>query len=141
MRPLIFLDIDGVLAHYGSNGEIDPRCVDRLNEVIARTGAEVVISSTWRTSHSPDQMQALLKTYGFLGRVVGATPVLLGRTRGEEIAAYLMSLGRPVRFAILDDVDDVGELGDHLVLTDDFVGLEDRDVGACVELLERRRKS
>jgi len=135
MRTLLFLDIDGVLAHDSSGGAIDPECVDRLNEIIGRTGAEVVISSTWRTTHGPAEMQRVLERRGFAGRVAGATPVLLGKTRGEEIASYIAALGEDVRFAILDDVDDMGELADRLVTTDELVGLQKADVEQAVELL------
>lgn len=64
---IIFLDIDGVLNHedfyrerfekrYDDGAiehpysEIDPKTVQRLNKIIEETGANIVISSTWRHS-------------------------------------------------------------------------------------------
>jgi hypothetical protein len=135
MARLLFLDIDGVLNHYGSAGKIDRACVARLNHIVERTGAVVVISSTWRVTHSPEQMQRLLTGHGFSGEVVGDTPCLYGRPRGEEVAAYLDDNGEVEAFAIVDDNADLEPVADHLVLVDDFVGLSDADVAACVELL------
>lgn len=132
---IIFLDIDGVLAHYESNEEIDPVCVARLDKLVEETGADIVISSTWRASHSLEEIQVQLEMHGFRGRIVDATPVLLGATRGEEIAEYLASIQEPLRFVILDDVNDVGDLVHHLILVDDFVGLQDEDVERCLNLL------
>lgn len=58
----IFLDIDGVLNHeqwYDSQHNnpdakpfplscFDPQCVARVNEILEKTGAQLVISSSWR---------------------------------------------------------------------------------------------
>jgi hypothetical protein len=53
MRPIIFLDIDGVLnAHEKLPGSaycgIEPRCMALLNDLLAKTRAEIVITSAWR---------------------------------------------------------------------------------------------
>src|ERR1700709_1279552 len=51
---VIFLDIDGVLnSTHTANPRsfpyiVDPELVTRLKDVLAKTGAEVVLSSTWR---------------------------------------------------------------------------------------------
>ena len=54
---VIFLDIDGVLnseEYYESfpDGEfippIDPVCVERLKRIVDRTGAKLILSSSWR---------------------------------------------------------------------------------------------
>ena len=57
---IIFLDIDGVLCTAKSVGllktnidgrlakQFDPDCVVRLNHITDATGAQIVISSSWR---------------------------------------------------------------------------------------------
>ena len=52
---LIFLDIDGVLNYEGyerftrsGTRFVDPVLIKRLKKIIDRTGAKVVLSSTWR---------------------------------------------------------------------------------------------
>lgn len=62
MNKYLFLDIDGVLNHdewFESNGYrknqanwqvsmFDPKCVERVNTILEETGAELVVSSSWR---------------------------------------------------------------------------------------------
>jgi hypothetical protein len=63
MRKYLFLDIDGVLNHdewfesieYKTNqanwqvSMFDPECVARVNKILEATGAELVVSSSWRS--------------------------------------------------------------------------------------------
>ena len=113
---IIFLDIDGVLnheLHYREKSQKDrmdevgyPECdlsessMVHLNRIIEKTGADVVISSTWRKSHSSDELQELLESVGFKGKIVGRTPSLslkitavipknLTVPRGCEIKAWI----------------------------------------------------
>lgn len=62
MDKILFLDIDGVLNHdtwfnsiaYKSHEQswkvsmFDPECVKRVNTILEKTGAKLVISSSWR---------------------------------------------------------------------------------------------
>ena len=120
MRKIMFLDIDGVLNHetgyrngnckpYEMNGHIyeafDPTSKELLNKLIELTGADIVISSSWR-SDGLGAMQELWSHENMLGEVIGITPSLpavfsasldcLGSTsmpRGIEIDAWLNSRG------------------------------------------------
>ena len=50
-RRVIFLDIDGVLApirRWDRYGDIEPACMDVLNEIVAVSGADIVVTSTHR---------------------------------------------------------------------------------------------
>ena len=51
-RPIVFLDIDGVLNSTASRAEGDhniaPPLLANLQHIVATTGAEIVLSSTWR---------------------------------------------------------------------------------------------
>lgn len=144
---LIFLDFDGVL-----NGRdnlyhgICPRRVIRLNRIITATGANVVVSSTWRKGLRCMELQDLLNSHGFAGRVISTTPVLdrwvkekglyLSVERGDEIQAWLAGYRRPVEsFVIVDDDDDMGTLSHRLVRTMDGRGLTDEDADRCVAML------
>ena len=44
---IIFLDIDGVLNYMGSN-LIDKSCLKQLRRVVEKTGAKIVLISTWK---------------------------------------------------------------------------------------------
>lgn len=137
-QRVIFLDIDGVLApirRWDRYGDLDPACVGVLNEIVARGGADVVVSSTWRHSRTVTQLQTMLDVGGFTGRVLDKTPTgTPGASRGEEIALWLAR--HPVHgCAIIDDHADMGELRSHLVQTHPARGLQPGDVARAVALL------
>jgi hypothetical protein len=106
-----------------------------LNEIVARSGAQVVVSSSLRFGKSVAELQQLLEDHGFTGQVVDKTPTNgIGCIRGEEIAAWLAQ--HPVdAFVILDDHRDMGELLGLLVQTDTAVGLQFSDVDRALEKL------
>ena len=135
---VIFLDIDGVLAptldpyRYG---DLDCGCVRVLNDIVARSGADVVVSSSLRFGRTVADLQQLLEGYGFVGRVIDKTPTdLPGCSRGEEIAAWLAD--HPVDgYVILDDHRDMGDLLGHLVQTETAFGLRPSDADRALEKL------
>jgi hypothetical protein len=135
---VIFLDIDGVLApirQWDRYGDLDPACIEVLNEIVARGGADVVVSSTWRYGKTAAELQEMLHAAGFVGRVVGATPTgKPGGSRGDEIAAWLAA--NPVSgYVIIDDHGDVGGLREHLVQTQPARGLQPADAPRVIEML------
>src|SRR2546428_11964601 len=90
---VIFLDIDGVLAPIRSwdrYDDLDPACIQVLNEIVARGQADVVVSSTWRHGKTAAELQAILEAQGFTGRVVDKTPTgTPGADRRHQIPAWL----------------------------------------------------
>ena len=137
---MIFLDIDGVLApirHWDRYGDLDPACIQVLNEIVARTGADVVVSSTWRYGKTASELQEILQAQGFAGYVLDTTTTgAPGADRGEEIAAWLA--GHAVSgYVIIDDHVNVGELRTHLVQTHPAVGLRSADAPRTIETLMR----
>lgn len=140
-RRVIFLDIDGVVApilRWDRYGDLDPACIQVLNEIAARGGADVVVSSTWRHDKTVAELQALLDAAGFRGRVRDKTPAgARGARRGDEIAAWLA--GHPVDgCVIIDDHADMGPLRSHLVLTHPGRGLQPGDAARALEVLAGR---
>ena len=137
---VIFRDIDGVLApitRWDRYGELDPACIQVLNEIVARAGADVVVSSTWRYGKTAPELQKLLEVEGFTGCVLDTTPIgAPGANRGEEIAAWLAE--HPVAgYVIIDDHADMGPLRPHLVQTHPARGLQPADAPRAVALLIR----
>lgn len=167
---IIFLDIDGVLnsskydksdyyktATAGmSDAEVmliahhlhlDPEAVKILNDLVTRSGATVVLSSTWRTKYSPKEMTEMLKGRGGTFEVSDKTPVLFGMKfsesipRGKEIAKYLKDLPeQPESFVILDDYEDMIHLKKFLVRTDWNFGLTQDDVEKALKILNGEQK-
>lgn len=149
MAPrVLFLDIDGVLnsatwfakmqadalSRRPISHMIDPDCVARLNQILDASGAEVVISSSWRIVHSLGEINAALKEKGFTGKIIGKTPTN-GGSRGAEIQQWLTAHGRTAEdLVILDDDSDMGHLAPRHVCTSWGVGLTDADVGRTLAL-------
>jgi len=125
---VIFLDIDGVLApirQWDRYGDLEPACIQVLNEIVTLGKADVVVSSTWRYGKTVAELQTLLEAAGFTGAVVDKTPTgPLGADRGAEIAEWLAE----------NSVDDY-ELRARLVLTHPGRGLQPADVRRALALL------
>ena len=138
MRRVIFLDIDGVLApirQWDRYGDLEPACIQVLNDIVGGAGADVVVSSTWRYGKTVAELQEMLDAAGFTGSVVDKTPVgASGADRGDEIAAWLAEhvVGG---YVIIDDHVNVGRLRSHLVLTQPAHGLQPADAPRAVALL------
>lgn len=161
MRKIVFLDIDGVLNSMDYFGrtkdckgytEINPEKVKLLKEIIDRTGAEIVLSSTWRDlgkrKNEPEHpmytyLTDTLREYGM--KIIDYTPYI-GQDRPKEIKAWLNNQqDKDVRFVSLDDdfpkqkYDEVG-IGDFLVRTSFYEkdgGLRKEHVEKAVEILKR----
>lgn len=147
-QPILFLDIDGVLnsAQYlmrnpgcfDKNNEtnaFDPVACFRLEQVLVRTGALIVLSSTWRLMHRiEDVMWFLHKRGAPSSKIIGKTPSLSGY-RGREIQVWLEKHPEIQKFAIVDDDSDMEPFMDRLVKTSWDSGLLDCHVEQLVKLL------
>lgn len=136
---IIFLDIDGVLnstetapqPREGVAAWLDPRNVAALNLVIERTGALLVVSSSWRLTTPLSQLRQALNEAGCIGVVLDVTPELpLGR--GGEIQAWLDQNPSTTAWVILDDALDLRPLGHKHVHTSPLTGLEDGHLEAIL---------
>jgi hypothetical protein len=137
---IIFLDIDGVLnsvdffKHRRNKDEdrfesdIDPRTIEWLNDFLGEDGL-VVVSSTWRLSHTKEQLQTILEKRGFTGKIIGCTVNLnLSYGRGLEIKKWI---GDNIdessdfnRYVIFDDSSDfLLEQQEHFFQTDNWFGV------------------
>ena len=104
---IIFLDIDGVLnCHKTPNPRKFPYVIDdgllaRFRQLIERTGASVVLSSTWR--YDPAGIFSA-KHYGV--NFIDITPDMPDEPRGKEILEWLRNKPEVTRYAVIDDEDD-----------------------------------
>ena len=113
---------------------IDPECVARLNTILELSGADVVISSSWRILHTVAEIDSALKEKGFTGNIIGATPKYRS-PRGREIQEWMTDEGRDIdQLVILDDDADMAHLTPCLVRTSWSVGLTDDDVAVALSL-------
>lgn len=116
---VIFLDYDGVLNridikndHFtpqvtinGVSTQADQELVYRLNVLVDRTGAELVLSSSWRMY--PDWRKCMGHS-GIVKEFYGKTPVL-SLNRGGEIQLWLDEHPSVEKYAIIDDNSDMLE--------------------------------
>lgn len=122
---------------------IDPETIPHLNQIIERTGALVVISSSWRLVHRLPDIRGALNHHGFVGKVVSKTGYSREgdstNRRGLEIQAWIdaeeCASDEPRGFVILDDSRDMGRLLPYLVNTTWEHGLLAEHVEPAVKIL------
>jgi hypothetical protein len=168
---VIFLDIDGVLnsresetkyhellikkwgkedniPFYEAIGIDNPHIfhIVNLNKIVQKTGAKVVISSTWRKDASNLMWNRFLALCGFRGEVIGKTE-WLGTYRGVEIDTWIKCYndkhhnppdnsfyrGQLTNFVILDDDSDMEPHMDKLVICKD--GLREKEANKAIRIL------
>jgi hypothetical protein len=125
---VLFLDIDGVIVtnHHLSGLERNmqpwrdeagyahfcPRCLAHVEELVARTGASVVLSSTWRFFlEDLDGVRRFFRSRNIAFEIHDVTPLVdyypgkpsRNADRGREIAAWLEAHPEATRYCILDD--------------------------------------
>ena len=96
----------------------DPRCVQILNNLVAKVGAKVVITSTWRNKYSQNELTEILLQANLSLDIIGFTPDLKEGNdyviRGNEILKWCIDNEELLgckwnayhNFAILDDNTD-----------------------------------
>jgi hypothetical protein len=168
---VVFLDFDGVinsdpylrqvrenglLQGWGFKDEtdrhmLDPARIGLLNSVLDRTGANIVISSSWRNIYTQEEMTGFLRLQGlaYPERIIDVTPstrdldtakklnVPLGHNmhRGELIQAWLKEHPEVTKYVSLDDDPGAGEAGTVWIETDFMVGLTPEIADKAVEIL------
>lgn len=151
---IIFLDFDGVMdtARYelmlrisghpsvDTYGTVfDPECVWNLKQIIGKTGAKIVVSSSWKDLLSFEELLDMWEIRGLPGEVIGTTPYTLEcRNRGDEIDLWLKECDEECQYVILDDID-AGNFNEHqqerLVVVDPVQGLNEESVEKAVKIL------
>jgi hypothetical protein len=147
-QRVVFLDFDGVL-----NGErfrqacnrdaalnlasgslgIDAKAIALLNRIVARTSAQLVVSSSWRRQRSLIHLREELTERGLKGPLLDVTPLGGGLGRGGEIRAWLEE-NAVEGFVVLDDLAPSAGLEARWVQTDPIHGLTAKDCDRAIEL-------
>lgn len=147
---VIFLDVDFVLNTVFSERRIycytfvDTRKVLRLRDIVERTGAQIVLSSTWRIADTPINKICYDILKAEFERVrcpvwVDCTPYFPGRKRQVEIYSWLQQHSEVENFIILDDLEEeLRWYKDHLVLTNKFDGLNKERAELAIQMLGER---
>ena len=166
MKKIIFLDIDGVLntqlwyTQMDRNTYIDkygyafdPNAVANLKRIVEETGADIVISSSWKCM-GLTQMEDMWNERNLPGKIIGITPnsvsdelllhadidsMELFHIRGEEIKEWLSKHGKRVsNYAIIDDMDNMlPEQQSHFVQTNPEIGITKEDSEKAIKILNK----
>lgn len=149
IEKILFLDCDGVISTYKSGWKLDSGKIVLLWHILKATECKIVISSSWRRETLEETLKTTFSVFPFKDSIIGITPRLElpikqgdwefdTPFRGLEINAYLNSLEKKVRYAILDDDSDfLFEQKDHLVQTDSYLGLSMEDVREVIRILNK----
>ncbi len=160
MRKVIFLDIDGVLNpkwwerkkpadRYGC--AFAAQNISCLAKIIKETGAEIVISSSWKNLGLVE-VQNMWKRRKLPGKIIDVTPDYMSdelllkadaanmdylHERGSEIQGWLLLHGHEVsRYVIIDDMDDIlPKQQSHFVQTNPEVGISEEDADKAIKIL------
>lgn len=166
MNKVIFLDIDGVLNtnwwytqmdrntpkdKYGY--AFDPKAVANLKRIVEETGADIVISSSWKCL-GLTQMEEMWNDRNLPGKIIGITPntvsdelllnadidsIEMFHIRGEEIREWLSKHGKNVsNYVIIDDMDNMlPEQQSHFIQTNPEVGISKEDSETAIYILNK----
>ena len=155
MTPLIFLDFDGVLndrhwqADYRQRKYVNPSipasaafkmdCIERVNQLLIASNADVVISSAWRFSYSLNELRMILCDVGFFDeRIIDAITPFDDDNRGLRIREWLDGHyeDEDPPFIVIDDYDhDMDPVAGHGIRTDNNAGITSVDVGRAIHVL------
>ena len=132
----------------------DPIAVANLAHIIDETGADIVISSSWKFYGVP-KLREMWKKRNLPGHILDTTPntisdemllkanldeIVFGECRGSEIKEWLsQNEERVSNYVIIDDMDDMlPEQEKHLVLTDTLIGISEWDMVKAISILNSR---
>jgi DNA-binding LacI/PurR family transcriptional regulator len=118
-----------------------PELVARIERICRETGADVVISSTWREQMPQADLARHLRNNGFSGYIMGVTPPGAGRevfiNREREIRAWMKGKEEQIEtFVAIDDAPLwTDDFWPHVVLTRALVGITDEDAQKAIDIL------
>ena len=154
MKPIIFLDFDGVVetiywekaddgswsfnVHKAGRNELNNKqAIGWLNELYSKVPYDIVVSSTWRIGMTIEELQNLITNSGFNPeiKVIGMTPRLYLQ-RGEEIQAWIDENNFTGKYIIIDDDSDMCHLLPVLVRCDCQLGFTIYDYQKALKLLQ-----
>jgi hypothetical protein len=156
MKPIIFLDIDGVLNKFGfrrvleSKSKIEPKIaqiiefldstlIKMLNDVLTQIDARVVIISDWLLYYNHNDLIQSLKYCGLESEIDFIDNI--DSPRQIRILNYLDDISMNVTFVILDDNDFYESsqiLHERFIKTNPNFGLQKSDIENMLTNLEQQ---
>jgi hypothetical protein len=154
MKPILFLDIDGVLVTaanwidasrqtLGDDPPVaSPVAVAALNRILREAGAQIVVSSSWR-KFGRRYLDRCFARWKVQSPIFSMTPdmsrqqrvISIGAPRWLEIDTWLRTTGTPRKFVILDDEHDMGPLQPYLIQSTFQQGLTEELADKAIAML------
>ena len=150
---IVFLDYDGVVNTYmwnergtkvSYNYPIDNKvnhfqAVQWLSEFCLKYGFDIVVTSTWREEQN--YKECLIN--GGLRKgieILGCTKSIEGKTRGDEVNAYLAEHPEIADYIILDDINDfLPRQKNHLILVNHHYGFQNPEYRECIDRFLKKK--
>jgi len=153
MVKYIFLDFNGVLNTEQYQTELriagryisdeygplfDPKAVARLCEIIEKTKAKIVVTSSWRYIHDKDALSRMWEKRELPGKIYCSLPTECTENhRGNEIKEFI-SHETNTPYVILDDLDEfLPEQKEAFIKVNPVSGISQNDVNKAIEILNR----
>lgn len=152
---VIFLDFDGVITTYKSQYRLDEEKMKLVKYICRKTGAKIVITSSWRMRTLEDTINDITDTSKWsvpipfipINKVVGVTSRVYAFKnddvqhhrrvpRGVEIKMFLDEHTDIDKYVILDDDSDMLlEQAPYFIKTDAVEGLSKLDAEKAINIL------
>ena len=136
---IIFLDFDGVMDTAYYDHILNKECVKNLKHIIDQTGADIVVSSSWKYMMEYRDFLEMWEARKLPGFVTDVTPTPAERrNRGDEIDAWLAECDVECQYVIIDDLS-ADNFNEHqiprLLLVNPFYGLDEDTAERAITIL------
>lgn len=133
---IIFTDIDGVLNPHWKK-VWSKKAIAIFNRICKDFNLVVVITSSWRTNHTIEQLQKIFDDQGIEVKIHDYTPFIDQADRGLEIKEYL-SKNKCEKFVIIDDkTSNIEPHVKNAVKCQSWVGLTEEQYDEIKEILSK----
>ena len=114
----------------------DPDCIANLRRIIDETGADIVVSSTWKDFMTYKEILEMWEYRKLPGFVTDTTPTC-SRKRGDEIDSWLEECNTECEYVIIDDMDET-QFNEHqydrLFVVNPYDGLNEQTAEEVIQL-------
>lgn len=135
---IVFTDIDGVLnPHWRTKWS--KSAIDIFNRLCKEFNLKPVITSTWRTNHTKEQLQEIFKSQGIDVEIYDYTPQLEQKERGVEIKQWLDNNTWDKYVVIDDKTSEIDGYVSNVVKCRSWLGLTEEEYNEIKTILNERK--
>lgn len=141
---VVFLNIEGVLNNDKAIELTNYEALSfwniwRLNKLLSQTNAKLVVMGQWRLYNSIEQLNYILKQFGFNNKVFDVTPIIHAERHCDEVEQWLQTIEHVIEgYVVLDTKQDEytnSSVENNFVIVDQRFGLRDEHITKTVRIL------